>query len=203
MELPPELTRDASKFEPKLSFDDRCALLALHRKRASREILAAAFGINRRTINKIVSPVSPRYRDVRDREKSLGADAFAERYIKEHHIEAMRAAATKPEVTQTDREYFGQTAAARTAEGGASRRATSCEGIAPTYLEHREETHNIEVAWLEANTATDSSGDHFEHPAGWYWRDLDGELPEQWQGDPEARTHVSSRKALDHAKRNA
>jgi hypothetical protein len=127
----------------------------------------------------------------------MGPEAFMAEYFNEAAVERLNAAALKPEVDEPTSEYRTKTMAER--GGQASPRATSNAGISTIKMPHHEFSHRIEVAWLEANTAEDDNGP-FEHPAGWYARDLDGDAPERWNGDPEHGSHLTSAKALQHAK---
>lgn len=194
---PSVLKQHNSNFEAKLTFAERCSLYALHLRGTSTAMLAAAFGVNRRTVTHLCSPDSSRYRNVRDQFKAMGQDAFMAEYFTETAVERLNAAAHKAEVTESTAEYRTKTMAER--GGHASERATSCSGLSTIKLPHHEFSHRIEVAWLDANTAEDDNGP-FEHPAGWYWRDLDSDLPERWQGDPDSGSHLTSAKALQHAK---
>lgn len=179
-----------------MSFAERCSILALFRKGVSVRMLAAAFGVNRRTVTHIINTESTRYKAVRDREKQMGTEDFIVEYYTEDAIRKINAAADKPELNQAIAEYDAKAGDRLTLS---SKRATGNAGINTIKLPHHEYAHRIEVSWLEANTAEDDGGP-FEHPAGWYWRDLDSEQPDRWQGDPEAGTHTTSAKALNHAK---
>lgn len=194
---PDAMRGNNSKFEAKLNFGQRCAVLALYRRNVSVRMLAAAFGINRRTVTHVITPDSARYRNVRDEEKRLGTAEFMAKYITEEVATRLAEAASKPEITEPYDQYDAKPAAERT--GVASPRATGSAGITTIKLPHHEFSHRIEVSWLEADTAEDDDGP-FEHPAGWYWRDLDADKPERWNGDPEQQTHLTSAKALQHAK---
>lgn len=196
--LPATAFRSGSpNFEPKLNFDERCAVLALHRQNVSIVMLAAAFGINRRTVNRIVADGSTRYREVRDQEKRMGTEEFCQHYITEEITQRVAAAADKPETKQSSDQYDQTPKAERS--GIPSQRANSLAGINMWQVPGAEYAHRIEVKWLEANTAEDDNGP-FEHPAGWFSRDLDGPNPERWDGDIENNSHVTSAKAFAYAK---
>lgn len=198
LDLDPRALRENNpSFEPKLNFAERCAVLALHRKNVSVRMLAAAFGVNRRTVNHIINPESSRYHSVRARERQIGTEAFIDEYTTEAIIKRVNEAASSPEMTQTNSEYDKQPRAERA--NVASKHATGSSGINTLKLPHHEYSHRVEVSWLDANTAEDDNGP-FEHPAGWYWRDLDGDTPDRWNGDPESQTHLTSAKALQHAR---
>ena len=186
-----------SKFEAKLTFDERCSILALHLRGTSTAMLAAAFGVNRRTVTHVITPGGPRYRNVREQLQLMGPEEFTTQYINEAAMMRINAAANSTEVAEKADEYRSHTLAER--GGVASPRATGSAGITTIKLPHHEFAHRIEVSWLEADTAEDDDGP-FQHPAGWYWRDLDADKPERWNGDPEQQTHLTSAKALQHAK---
>lgn len=197
--LNPALLRENNvKFEPKLSFAERCAVLALNLQGASISALATTFGINRRTVKHIVSENGPRYKAVREQVKVMGEDAFIREYITETIAMRFNKAKDEPETHEPEIEYR-QTPRSERA-GVPSARASAHAGINMWTPPGAEYAHRIEIAWLEANTAEDDNGP-FEHPAGWYSRDLDGETPERWNGDPDNDSHLSSAKALAHAKK--
>ena len=186
-----------NKFVAKLNRDERCAILALRISGVSVPQLAATFGVNRRTINKIVDSGSHKYQDVRDELHRLGNDDFIATYVTEAITTRLRESVVKPEVAQES--YKDYDASSSNRANHPNKRAATNSGINNVKLPHHEYTHRIEIAWLDANTAEDDNGP-FEHPAGWYWRDLDSDTPERWQGDPEADSHLTSARALAHAK---
>jgi hypothetical protein len=197
--LDPALLRHNSpKFEPKLTFAERCAVLALHMQGASISALAATFGINRRTVKHLISPSSTRYRAVRDQAKAMGDEDFCREYITETIASRFNEAKDSPEVHESMDDYDTVPKADRA--GIPSPRASAHAGTNMWTPPGAEYAHRIEIKWLEANTAEDDTGP-FEHPAGWYSRDLDGETPDRWDGDPENGSHTSSAKALAYAKR--
>src|SRR5262245_4445022 len=63
------MSRNRDRFAAKLTFDQRCQVLALHRLGVTREDLAMMFGINRRTVTHIYNPQSEHYKSVREKEK--------------------------------------------------------------------------------------------------------------------------------------
>ena len=193
-ELSPNAINKPNDFKAKLSFAERCAVLALHRKGASTRVVASAFKINRRTVTHIIQGWRG-YSKCADEEKSRGTEAFLHKYLTEDVINRVNATADDPEVNQSYKEY-DRSASNRTVTP--SRRASGTAGINYYKPSGSDIAHRIDVAWLEANTASDASGP-FEHPAGWYWRDLDG-TDQFWNGNPEEGSHLTSMKALNHAK---
>jgi len=184
----------ASGFEPRLTFAERCGVLAFHLAKVSVPQLAAAFGVNRRTINKIIATDGNKYRNVREEYQRLGETDFLTKYATAELAAKIAEARSKPEAVQNYTEYD----AAITTRKSANRRANGQEGITVIKEERHEHSHRIEVGWLAPDTAVDTSGQTFEHPEGWYWRDLDGDS--LWMGDPENGTHFTSAKTLAHAK---
>jgi|GEM_PF-7113417 len=187
-----------SEFEAKLNQVERCSILAFRLCNVSVPQLAAAFGVNRRTVNKLVDLQSDKYKSVKDEYRRLGQEDFIATYATEAAAARIAAAVVKDEVEQVGREYDKASAERATT---ANKRASSNGGINNIKLPHHDYTHRIEVAWIEENTAVDDSGP-FEHPAGWYWRDLDSDRPDMWSGDPDVGSYFTSAKALAHAKAN-
>lgn len=200
LNLAPADTFKGQSFAPKLTFADRCAILGFYKTGFSLPQIAAGFKVNRRTVNKVISELSNKYKDVRDEYRRLGEEAFIARYVTPEWAEKVMAAKNDPEVELVGRDYD---AAAPERGNSANKRATGQKGISTIKEDRHDFSHRIEVEWLEADTATDIEGRAFEHPAGWYWRDLDGEHPTVWNGDPENGYHLSSARALQHARENA
>jgi hypothetical protein len=193
----PDTVFVGNKFVAKLNRDERCAILALRISGVSVPQLAATFDVNRRTINKIVDSGSSKYHDVREELARLGNADFIATYVTEAIAARVRESVVKPEVGEKRFKEYDESASSRA--NHPNKRASTNSGINNVKLPHHDYSHRIEVAWLEANTAEDDNGP-FEHPAGWYWRDMDSDTPERWQGDPEAESHLTSSRALNHAK---
>lgn len=79
------------KFAPKLTFAQRCEVLALHRMGCTREVLAKMFHLDRRTVTHIQNPASPRYNNVREEEKRMGRENFIKKYVTEESQRKMLA----------------------------------------------------------------------------------------------------------------
>lgn len=160
--LPAEaFIQNSTKFEPKLTFDERCTVLAFSIAGIGKRVLAAAFGINRRTVSHMVNPQSGHYRDVRAKLAELGEEAFKRQYCTEKGSTAIRAAFSMPEVKQT-MEVYDQTPHSPMPSPRAKKKA----GINVVKLDHMPYSHRVEVAFTD------------EH--GWRWRDLDSEFAEDW-----------------------
>ena len=69
------------KFASKLSAEERCAVLAVSKVGIPRPLVAAAFGIDRRTVSNIVLDHSPHYKETRKRYKQMGHEAFISEFI--------------------------------------------------------------------------------------------------------------------------
>lgn len=193
-ELSPKAMKQASNLAPKLTFAERCSVLACIRKEVSTRVIAAAFGINRRTVTHL-SQAFRGYQKVHDEEMAMGQDAFVQKYMTEEVIARINKTADAPETKQGYSEYD---ATAGSRAGAPSRRASGMAGVNFIRPVGSDVAHRINVSWLEENTAVDHNGP-FNHPAGWYWCDLDSE-DKFWNGDPEADTHFTSSKAFAHAK---
>lgn len=194
MEISQKALKQSSEFKPKLTYADRCAVLALINKNVSVRVIAAAFDINRRTVTHLRNGFRG-YKKMHDECSSMGKEAFEKKYLTEDHIARINATADDPALEQSYSDY-DSTSGDRTQ--APSRRSSGMAGI--NFLKHPSDeiSHRIEIAWLEANTAEDASGP-FEHPAGWYWRDLDS-YDKYWNGNPDENSHVSSQKAFNHAR---
>lgn len=201
-QLPASLFRDRSEFAPKLNKELRCGVLAAYKSGISVNALAAAFGVNRRTITHIVSPDSHTYRDVREEYARQGHVEFVSLYMTPQVVNMLKSAAKAEEVTMTATEYDAST---HTRARVPTKRANGSAGIQFVAKPDWPFAHRIDVQWLDANSAnahTSPDGKPIEHPEGWYTRDLDGEDPDFWYGDPEAHSHLTSSAALLYAKSN-
>ena len=190
--LPAHCFRGNGDFEPKLTFAERCGVLALYQTGVSVEQLAAAFKFNRRTVRHITSHDSKKYRSVRNEVLRLGEFDFRKQYITETLVHKVHDAAGKAEIKQTMAEYD---ASAGNRTSAPNPRASTAAGIS-MYQGSYDFVHRIEVKWHEANTCNGA-----EHPAGWYACDLDDGDGTFWEGDPEVHSHFTSAKALEWFKR--
>ena len=154
--------RNSTKFAPKLSFAQRCEVLALFRCRCSRELLAKLYNVDRRTITHIYNPKSPHYKNVREEELRLGRDNFVRQYATADVTAAAYnlATATKSE--------------------GNNRNANKKRGIHDMKNDMCTKPHRVMIQWV---TPEDSS----VAVAGWYYKDLDSEWPDDWfHGDQDS-----------------
>jgi hypothetical protein len=78
---PDAFKENDTRFVAKLSYDDRCAVLALITARVRRDVVARAFGINKRTVTHFMR--GDKYKRVKADQLGMGVDAFATKYITE------------------------------------------------------------------------------------------------------------------------
>lgn len=170
--------KKSGKFQPKLSFDDQCSVLAFVLKGVSRPLVAQAFGIDRRTVGHIVNMTGIKYHNVRKRLKALGPDDFAAEYLTESW--AMKIAEAARNATDHEQDV-----------ALANRRAASHAGIHMVKPDQCRTTHRIEIAFLERQ------GDQ----PGWHYRDLDSSTPDLWFHNGEVSLR-SSKACLDAVMEN-
>jgi hypothetical protein len=160
--LPQELLyeKEKGKFKPKLTFEERCAVLGLVNHGVRRSIVAAAFDLDRRTVTHIVNDASPHYRNVRARYKEIGHTEFMQEYVTPEIVE--RVAKVKLEEVE---------AKEAVPVGAANPRSRSRAGSHIIQPDQCSYPHNIEIAWRDADG---------EKPEGWWFRDLNSSEPETW-----------------------
>lgn len=163
---------NSGRFAPVLSYDQRCAALALVHSNVVRSVIAAAFGVNRRTISHIANESSIHYRDVRAEYKSMGHEAFLKKYLREEHVQAVARAASKSAAAHPD----------------VSARANKFAGMHTVKPEQCSYSHRIEIAYF-----TDQPDG-----AGWYFRDLESVDRDTWlhNGEDSRRTSQACYKAV-------
>lgn len=160
--LIPLMSWDREKFAPKLSYQQRCEVLALHHSGISRDLLSRAYGIDRRTVTHIYNPKSAHYREVRQEFLGLGAVAFSEKYVTQHVMDRVLAFKKRdPEANK-----------------GADRRS----GPHTILGENTATPHKVVIAWKDTGDEQDMNGERIIKP-GWYYNDLDGEFPNCWLYD--------------------
>lgn len=189
--LPDDMLRmGQNQFAAKLSFNERCQILALRLSNMSIGSIAVTFSINRRTVTHICNPESPRYHNVRAMLEKMGEKDFIHKYVDEDLLIRVRNAAQTEEAKST---YVVHEDRVATAQAAPNQRATANAGISVHKGPTHEHSHRIQIEWVEM------SGDV---PSGWYAKLLDvtGIDAENWLGDPDARTHVTSKSALAYAR---
>jgi len=168
LEAAVQANREAnSKFESKLSFGQRCEILALHRKGCTRESLAKLYGVDRRTITHIYNDKSPRYKNVREEELRLGRTNFLLKYLSVDMLEKA-ADFVKPVIEQ---------------KPDNNKKSNKMQGVHTVRNEYCDYDHRIVIQWVEKGAQ-----DHIQ-VSGWYYKDLDSQWPDQWSspfGIPDA-----------------
>ncbi len=163
------------RFAPKLGFEERCEILALYREGYSRETLARAYGINRRTVTHIHNVGSSHYHNVREEEKRMGTENFKDKYI-------------SPGASQRLAEF----AVDEREEKGSNKFANRMAGTHLVQGPMCNYKHRVIIDWVEAGVQNIEK-------SGWYYRDLDGDMPNAWftVGDGEnLKTSMAAYKAM-------
>ncbi len=155
---------NVGKFAPKLNTEERCAVLALVRAGIRREVVAAAFGVDRRTVGHIANPSSLRYRETRNTYTNLGHDEFLKRYITEEVAQRVAKVSDAPVVEDTSLKVSSR-----------ANRMAGEHRVKPPQCEYE---HHIEIAFMEVDGVK-----------GWYYRDIDSD-PDTWlhNGDDSRKT---------------
>ena len=156
-----------NKFSPKLSFTQRCEILALHRNGATREAIAKMYAIDRRTVTHIYTNSSPHYKNVRQEEVGLGRERFEKMYLTPDLI---HRTAAYDEANRKDTPVNNKQANAKAG-------IHNMCGPMCTF------NHRVVIKWLEP-----PDGDALI--AGWYYMDLDGDYPDRWftRGEADMKT---------------
>jgi len=172
--VPTDTFRQNEKFKAKLTFAERCEILAFYRMGLSRIALANAYGIDRRTVTHMYTKTSRHYQDIRNEEEKLGREEFCKEYITE--AGAMRIATANG----GEKEYE---------DPNASKKAASkFAGLNMVKTENTSYEHRIIIEWQNEGHCG----------AGWYYRDLDGNSPNDWfhNGPESVRTSSECLKAV-------
>lgn len=154
------------KFASKLTFEERCAVLACVVYGVSRPIVAAAFSINRRTVTHVCNEHSIHYKDTRKKLKELGKEEFIKEYLTESVALKIKEATSLGVVQHHSSDVTPGTVP--------SARASRMAGIQVVKPEQCAYSHRLEIAWRNEETGIDE-------PMGWWYRDLDSkEGPDVW-----------------------
>lgn len=148
----------SDEFVAKLNPEERCQVLACADYGIKREIIAQAYGINRRTIGHIVNTASQRYRATRKERDQLGKDDFRAKYLTEEVAKRIAAVTPKPTAENAPADHSKP-----------SVRANGKAGINVVKSEFLKTPHRIEVQFFET-----------KDPPGWWYRDIDGAEPDEW-----------------------
>jgi hypothetical protein len=145
------------KFAPKLTQRQRCEVMALKILGYTREVMAAVYKVDRRTITHIYNPVSRHYHNVKQELKMMGEKAFLEEYATPEVINrAMEESeAVKPEFT------------------GNNKYANKQQGLHRVRGPNCSYDHRVYISWIEGGTENVET-------SGWYYRDLDSDFPDGW-----------------------
>jgi hypothetical protein len=145
---------EISKFAPKLTFDQRCEILALRHAGVRREVLANMYGVDRRTITHIYNPFSPHYKNVRELEIGMGKEQFRDKFA--------------------DTELLNKALANSVVEGGNNRYANKRAGVNIMRGPMCNYDHRVIIEW---RTPENTRGITEE---GWCYRDMDSDSPDDW-----------------------
>jgi len=169
----PTVIRGLGRFDAKLTFDERCAILALYLSGVHRRVLAAAFGIDRRTVAHIYNKNSIHYKAVRTKLQELGHQGFLREYLTEEATMRVAKVANDPAVTLADKEWRSKT------DGDIlpSRKKNRKEGLHIIKPDQCEHTHRIMIQWFDEREQLETGE---KLPMGWWYRDMDGNSPEEW-----------------------
>jgi len=161
------LNASSTKFMAKLSFDQRCEILALRHLGVRRDVLSKMYNVDRRTITHIYNPMSPHYKNVRAEEAGVGREAFRNTYVSNELLAiALEQSAPKEE--------------------GNNKEANRMAGLHTVQGKNCTYAHRVYINWIEA-------GQHKIEVSGWYYRDVDSDFPEDWFTAGDADSLKSSR----------
>lgn len=161
-QLKPEHLKGAGAFEPKLTFRQRCEILALDVVGAKRTQSAAVYKIARPTVAYICNPASRYYRNVRQELADLGKDRFVETYLTAEVMETYNAYERHVRAILNDEDDKAERRTEANA-AGPNKTARGKAGRFSVWDEHSKFTEHIDVEWLEVGTLMET----FSEP-GWY-----------------------------------
>lgn len=172
-QLPADLMSSGHEFAPKMSLDQRCEIYALQLSGVSRNVLALAYGVNRRTITHICNPASSRYREVRKKKDEMGTAPFIAQYVTEEALKKVREFARHPDVNKTYKETdtpmtINNPRSVRNAGVNTLNFNLAGDAGMPKSL-------RVHIAWLEEGA--ELQGGQLAKEAGWYIRTLDPLIP--------------------------
>lgn len=163
--IPAELkAANDGKFNAKLTEAERFSALAAVLTGIKKDVVAAAFGIDRRTISHMTNPTSKHYKSTREKVQQMGNKAFIEKYFDEKTLLRIQKAAL-PDARTDGTEPVA----------GPNPRAKAKAGINVIKPEQCAYNHRVMVQFRK------------EEPdvlPGWWYKDMDGPNPEEWcRGD--------------------
>ena len=140
------------KFAPKLTFEDRCAILGLNRLFYPKDTIAKAFGVDRRTVSHVISATGGKYRSIKEQEKRLGKEKFIAQYVTSEIMGRIRGTQEQKVSPETPRKSANARAGAHQMQN-----------------EMCSFRHSVIVSWRDD-----------QNTPGWYYKDLDGDFPDSW-----------------------
>lgn len=162
----PQLLAKNSRYAPKMSFADRCAVLAAYHAGIVKSVLSEAYGINISTVEYIVAPNSSHYRNVRKERADLGPERFRAEYMTEEQVSRIMAAKDRLEGEgrlESQKARDARLARERAKVNGPDKRAN---GVAGRHLcRVREGTLFCEVVWAAPEPSKIYPD---KRPEGWY-----------------------------------
>lgn len=164
------------RFAPKLSFADRCSILAAVTAGVPRQVVAVAFGVNRRTITHIANRYSPSYKSVRDEYDRLGEQEFGAVYLTAAVREKLAIARKHSDVNKSGERLRADQAAKLSAQkqaSGPNEKADKRKGSHTIKCAATETVHEFNIDWL----AHPSNG-----VEGWYFQQP--EIDDFWSANP-------------------
>ena len=166
---------------PKLARMDMGAAYAAVRRGFKHWIVADCFDLSQSTVSQMSTarPDSRRYAKLAREYAHLGADAFNEKYLTEHHIELLqRIRVKRPEPTDVRKRL-------------ADSKAAKYAGRHELYSNSQSQTLELEIAYREAGQDRDRMRDEgdgsIRAPARWAHRDL--RWPDDWSAERFRTSH--------------
>ena len=169
----PTIIRGLGRFDAKLTFDERCSVLALYLSGIHRRVLAAAYGIDRRTVAHIYNKNSIHYKAVRKELENLGRDLFLQRYLTEEATRKAQSVANHPDVVLPDENWRKQPDKATLP----SKRKNRKEGVHVIKPDQCDYSHRVVIGYRYEESDPDLGT---VSPEGWWYQDLDGNNPDLW-----------------------
>jgi len=160
------IARPDGKFKAKLTQEDRYRAMAAVLTGIRKDVVAAAFGIDRRTISHMTNEYSKHYKSTREKVKQLGQGEFIRQFFDED---------TLKKIQTVDLGTVQPSGPSSPGPNAPNPRASSKKGINVVKPEQCRHNHRIMIAFRPA--IGDSA-------AGWWYQDLDGPNPTEWcRGD--------------------
>ncbi len=160
-DFPEEAYRKNTNFQRKLDENDRIAIIAMYRSGIRREILALAFGVDKRTIGHMANPQSVHYIKDRKRYETLGMERVLAEIVTEEMKRKVVDATVSLRTVKTE-------TVSKNLE--VSPRSANYAGIHTVRPDQCAYSHRIEIKYR----------DEGDDPAGWYVRDMESLNPELW-----------------------